>query len=209
MGRLWKHSCALLAKLAMASTLWAGKEFPALPGQAVVPNQLLVRYKAGTPTVSVTSSLVFGSQALPVATGLPDVYLVHLPPGTDPSFSTQLSQHPSVEYVEPNRIRHFTVQTPNDMLLSSQGQWDLTTIQALQTWQLLPNVYLTSGTASAGRIKVAVIDSGADCTHPDFINAGGSSTAAALGGQFMFSLSHAYVATTTANPTCPWQDDNA
>src|SRR6266481_3006318 len=106
MGRLWKHSCAFLATLAIASTLWAGKEFPALPGQAVVPNQLLVRYKPGTPSASVTSSLVAGSQALPMATGLPDLYLVQVPPGTDPSFSTQLSQDPSVEYVEPNRIRH-------------------------------------------------------------------------------------------------------
>jgi hypothetical protein len=205
MSRLWQHSCALLAGLAIASTLWAGKEFPALPGQVVVPGQLLVRYKPGTPTASVTSSLVPGSQAQPLASGLPDVYLVQLPAGTDPSFSTALSQNPSVDYVEPNRIRHITVQAPNDSLI--QSQWALTNIQALQTWQLLPNVYLTSGTASAGRVKVAVIDTGADCTHPDFINAGGSSTDAALGGQLLFSLSHAFVATTIANPTCPWQDD--
>src|SRR5258707_14162031 len=146
MGRLWKHSCALLAALAIASTVWAVKEFPALPGQAVVPNQLLVRYKTGTPSASVTSSLVPGSQALLLATGLPDVYLVQLPPGTNPSFSTQLSQHPSVEYVEPNRIRHTTVQAPNDPLLpppsiyTSLGQWALTNIQALQAWQLMPNI---------------------------------------------------------------------
>ncbi len=221
MHRLWKHSCALLAGLSMASTLWAGKEFPALPGQPVVPNQLLVRYKAGTSTLSIASSLVPGSQAIPVGTGLPDVYLVQLPPGTDAGFSTQLSQHPDVEYVEPNRIRHTTVQPPNDPLIppsvfTSQGQWALTTIQAQQAWQLLPNLYLTSGTASTGRIKVAVIDTGADCTQPDFINTGGSSTDAAQGGQFVFSLSHAFVAAdpgTIANPTCfdannrSWQDD--
>jgi subtilisin family serine protease len=205
MGRLWKHSCALLAGFAIASTVWAGKEFPASPGQAVVPNQLLVRYKSGTPTAAVTSSLVPGSQVQSLASGLPDVYLVQLPAGTDPAFSTQLSQNPNVDYVEPNRIRHITVQTPNDSLI--QSQWALTNIQALQTWQLLPNVFLTSGTASAGRIKVAVIDTGADCTHPDFMNTGGNSTDTALGGQLLFSLSHAYVATTVANPMCPWQDD--
>jgi len=205
----------LLAALAIASTLWAGKEFPALPGQAVVPNQLLVRYKTGTPTASVTSSLAPapGSQALLLATGLPDVYLVQLPPGTNPSFSTQLSQHPSVEYVEPNRIRHITVQTPNDQyippsMFTGLGQWALTNIQALQAWQMMPNVYLTSSTAGALRIKVAVIDSGADCTHPDFINTGGSSTDAAMGGQLMFSPSHAYVTTTVASPMCTWQDDH-
>src|SRR5260370_26852188 len=169
MGRLWKHSCALLAALAIASTLWAGKEFPALPGQAVVPNQLLVRYKTGTPTASVTASLAPapGSQALLLATGLPDVYLVQLPPGTNPSFSTQLSQHPSVEYVEPNRIRHFTVQTPNEQyippsLFTALGQWALTNIQALQPWQLMPNGDLTSASAGTARIKVEGIDSGHD-----------------------------------------------
>jgi len=206
----------LLAGLALASTLWAGKEFPALPGQPVVPNQLLVRYKPGTSTASIASSLVPGSQAILLATGLPDVYLVQLPSGTDAGFSTQLSQHPDVEYVEPNRIRHTTIQAPNDPLIppsgfTAEGQWALTKIQAQQTWQLLPNVYLTSGTAGAGRIKVAVIDTGADCTHPDFINTGGSSTAAALGGQLMFSLSHAFVATdpaTIPSPMCPWQDDH-
>src|SRR5882762_4611698 len=101
MGRLWKHSCALLASLAMASTLWAGKEFPALPGQAVVPNQLLVRYKPGTPSTAIVSSLAPAGQAVPIATGLPDVYLIQLPAGNDSGFSTTLSQNPDVEYVEP------------------------------------------------------------------------------------------------------------
>ncbi|HEY6390067.1 MAG TPA: S8 family serine peptidase, partial [Bryobacteraceae bacterium] len=202
----------MLAGLAMASTLWAGKEFPALPGQPVVPNQLLVRYKPGTSTAAVTSSLLPGSLALPLPSGLPNVYLVQLPAGADSGFSTQLSQNPNVDYVEPNRIRHITVQTPNDPLIPSSmyapmGQWALTNVQALQTWQLLPNVYLTSATAGAGRIKVAVIDTGMDCTHPDFINTGGSSTDAAMGGQLLFSLSHAYAVTTVANPTCAWQDD--
>ncbi len=214
MLRTWKHSCALLASFAIASTLWAGKEFPALPGQPVVPNQLLVRYKRGTPSTAVAFSLAPAGQAVTIATGLPDVYVVQLPAGNNSGFSTELSQNPDVEYVEPNRIRHTTVQPPNDpfippSMFSGQGQWALTTIQAQQAWQLLPNLYLTSATASAGRIKVAVIDTGADCTHPDFINTGGSSTdaAAASGGQLMFSLSHAFAVTTIASPTCTWQDD--
>src|SRR5882724_7846681 len=135
MLRSWKHSCALLAGLALASTLWAGKEFPALPGQAVVPNQLLVRYKPGTLILSVASSLLPGSQVISVATGLSDVYLIQMPPGTNLGYSTQLSQHPDVEYVEPNRIRHTTLQPPNDPLIlpssfTPDGQWALTKIQA-------------------------------------------------------------------------------
>ena len=72
------------------------------------------------------------------------VYLVQVPPGAPPYYSTQLSQNPLVEYVEPNRIRHTTLAAPNDSLFVSD-QWDLTKIQAQQAWQLIPGIYLTSG----------------------------------------------------------------
>ena len=38
---------------------------------------------------------------------------------------------------------------------------------------------------------IAVLDTGTDCTHPDFINAGGSSTNTTQGGQLAFALSAA------------------
>src|SRR5580704_4924208 len=78
----------------------------------------------------------------------------------------------------------------------------------MQAWSLLPGQYLTAATAGTGRVKVAVLDTGADCTHPDFINTGGSSTDSAQGGQLMFSSSRAYVATTIGSPVCAWQDDH-
>ena len=209
----WKDYFRIsLLFLALASMLWAGTEYPALPGQPVVPNQLLVRYKSGTASVSVTSTMVPGAQAVALP-DIPNVYLVQVPPGAPQNYSTQLSLNPLVDYVEPNRIRHTTVSAPNDPYYSSpppfltQSQWALPKVQALQAWQLIPNVYLTSGTAGAGRIKVAVIDTGADCTHPDFANAGGSSRDAASGGQIVFLLSQAMVGTTVNNPSCAWQDD--
>jgi len=104
-------------------------------------------------------------------------------------------------------LSHFTSEfTPNDSFFAAD-QWDLTTIQAQQAWQLMPGVYLNSSTAGTGRIKIAVIDTGADCTHPDFMNAGGSSTNAASGGQILFSSSEAIVSTTISSPVCPWEDD--
>src|SRR5580704_17381865 len=78
----------------------------------------------------------------------------------------------------------------------------------MQAWSLLPGQYLTAATAGTGRVKVAVLDTGADCTHPDFINTGGSSTDSAHGGQLMFTASQAIVATTIVNPVCVWQDDH-
>src|SRR5215469_8487176 len=162
---------AILAVLVLTLPLWSGKEYPAQPGESVVPNELLVAYRPGTALALVAAAAQgFQVQAL---SHIPDVYLIRYPAGTSPTYSTQLSQNPLVAYVEPNRIRHATLQPPNDLYFSAQ--WDLSVIQAQAAWQLVPDLYLTAGTASLGRIKVAVIDSGADCTHPDFANAGGSS----------------------------------
>ena len=200
-----KYMRIFLPAVVLATSLWAGTEYPALPGEAVVPNQLLVRYKSGTAGVSVAAMMLPGGQALPLP-HVPNLYLVQVPPGAPSYYSTQLSQNPLVEYVEPNRIRHTTLAAPNDSLFVSD-QWDLTLTQAQQAWQLMPGAYLTSGTAGTGRIKVAVIDTGADCTHPDFINAGGASQDAASGGQILFSSSEAIVSTTISSPACLWEDD--
>jgi len=204
----------LVSAFSLASVLWAGTEYPALPGQPVVPNQLLVRYKSGTAVSSVATTMVPGAQYVPLP-HVPNVYLIQVPATAPTNYSTLLSQHPLVDYVEPNRIRHVAIQSPNDPYVPAlggnggfiEGQWDLTKIQALQAWQLLPNVYLTSGTAGSGRIKVAVIDTGLDCTHPDFKNAGGGSLDAASGGQVSFTLSETFVPTNVSDPVCPWQDD--
>ena len=196
----------LLSAFVLTTSLWAGKEFPAKPGEEVVPNQLLVRYKSGTAGVSVAAMMLPGAQALPLP-NVPNVYVVQVPANAPAYYSTQLSQDPLVEYVEPNRIRHIALANPSDSLFGPD-QWDLTTIQAVQAWQLMPGVYLTSSTAGAGRIKVAVIDTGADCTHPDFANAGGASLDAASGGQILFSASEGIVPTTHSPAACAWQDDN-
>jgi thermitase len=116
-----------------------------------------------------------------------------------------LARQPGVEFVEPNRIRRTTLYVPNDPSYGSQ--WALQTIQAPQAWNLLPGTYLTASSAGSQRTHVAVIDTGLDCTHPDFANAGGGSLDSAQGGQINFALSQAYVATTVPNPCAAWADD--
>ncbi|HEX3745446.1 MAG TPA: S8 family serine peptidase, partial [Bryobacteraceae bacterium] len=135
-----------------------------------------------------------------------NTYLLNLPPGIQSIASKLLAAHPMVNYVEPNHVRNSSVLPPNDPYLVQQ--WALTTLQAAQAWSYFPDHYLTSATAGASRVKVAVIDTGADCTHPDFMNAGGTSTDAAQGGQLVWSTSLALTATTITSPACTWQDDN-
>jgi hypothetical protein len=62
-------------------------------------------------------------------------------------------------------------------------QWPLHTIRASDAWSVWPVHFYTAATKPANAVKVAVIDSGIDYTHPDFINAGGASTDALAGGQ--------------------------
>lgn len=62
--------------------------------------------------------------------------------------------------------------------------------------------------APGTRVRVAILDTGAECTHAGFINSGGASTSSTTGGQFSYTLSQAIVPTTIASPACPWQDDD-
>src|SRR5580704_6911290 len=197
--------CAIAFVVCLVSGLsvWAGAEYPAKSGEQVVANQLIVRLKPGVIAGTLIAGYLPGAQVQ--ALDRDRHFLISVPAGIPNGVSAQLASNGLVEYVEPNRLRHTMVAAPNDPDYPSS--WWFQTVQALQAWSLLPGQYLTAATAGTGRVKVAVLDTGADCTHPDFINTGGSSTDSAQGGQLMFSSSRAYVATTIGSPVCAWQDD--
>jgi len=194
-----------LAAVMMGSALvsWAGVEFHARPGEQVVPNRYIVRLRPGAANLHAALTAAPGAQVQALAGGR--LLTLTLPSSTRAALVSAVASHIDVDYLEPDRIRHFSLQAPSNTQYPSQ--WALTTVKALQAWSTIPNRYLTAATAGAGRVKVAVLDSGADCTHPDFINLGGSSTNSALGGQFNFVLSKAQIATTITSPACAWQDD--
>ena len=191
-----------LAILGIAGGLWGGKEFPGKPGEETVPDQLIVRLDKLAPPGLLPSLAGTGVVTRLVNSKL-SLHLVHLPA----VHASRIAAHPLVRYVEPNRIRRISVAAPTDPYYAA-NQWALQNLQALEAWRILPNRYLTAGAAGAGRIRVAVLDTGADCTHPDFKNSGGSSTDSAAGGQLNWSLSRALVATPRPAPACPWQDDH-
>ena len=205
-----RHVWTALVLCLITPGAWAGKEYAAKPGEQVVPNQLLVKLKTGASPASVINAFLQNAQMRSL--GLRDIYLVNVPGGIPPAIATLLAAHGLVDFVEPNRVRHSDLGSPNDPYYSNSisppGEWGLFQIQALQAWSLLSAPYLTAATAGTNRIKVAVLDSGADCTHPDFINAGGSSTNSAFGGQLLWTASQAFTSTTIASPACAWQDDH-
>jgi subtilisin family serine protease len=67
-----------------------------------------------------------------------------------------LEQLPGVAYVEPIRASRTLAFVPNDPLFSRQ--WYLASIEAFESWDGYP---------SLPPVRVAVVDSGIDATHPD------------------------------------------
>jgi len=201
-----------------STALFAGREYPLAPGETAIGNRLVVKFTHRTSPEAAIRSVAPGAMVSPVIAE-EDVYRIDLPnhgevkeaifesvqAPSEHSVSLRLAERDDVVYVEPDRVRRTEGITPNDPQLSSQ--WALQMINAAAGWGTAPNYFLTASQVSSGRTKLAVLDTGADCTHPDFVNEGGNSTDAASGGQLMFSLSNAYYATTIQQPACPWQDD--
>lgn len=180
----------------LVSAAFAGKEFPANPGEVTRADEYVVRLKDSADPAAVLGSVEH----------VPLLHLnAHLLKHVPSALVKQLAQQPLVEYIEPNRVRHTMLAAPNDPSYASQ--WALQTVRAAQAWSLVPNRYFTATTIPAGRVRVAVIDTGVDCTHPDFMNASGTSADSAAGGQINFTLSYAFVQTTVAGAACAWFDD--
>jgi len=184
--------------------LFAGEKFDAQPGETVVPGQMLVKFRPGTNVSNIVGSL--GVEASTLSLEFDDIQLVTVPPALYELFATRLAAQSSVVYVEPNRVRSTQAVNPNDPSFATQ--WALNTVKAVKAWGSYPGQYYLATGMTSGRVKVAVLDTGADCTHPDFKNAGGTSVSSSAGGQLNMTLSKADYATTRPSPACTWQDDH-
>lgn len=127
--------------------------------------------------------------------------VVRLPKGVSvPRTVDLLKRQPQVLWAEPVYLVRPLLPEPNDPAfheydyehsLSGVGfpyLWDMLIIQAYEGWQIYPNRYYTSATKPRNAIRIAVIDSGIDPYHPDFMNAGGTSTDSRYGGQIDWTL---------------------
>jgi len=67
--------------------------------------------------------------------------------------------------------------------------WHIGETRGFEGWSVWPNTWYTAASKPRNAPLVAVIDTGTDIMHPDFRNAGSTSTDSANGGQIDFSLS--------------------
>jgi subtilisin family serine protease len=115
----------------------------------------------------------------------------------------KLMSRKDVVYAEPvNRI-YPLFPAPNDadydvweldpLVVSDEGTgfrrlWHLDDTNTEQAWAIWPNTWYTMATKPANAPLIAVIDTGCDLGHPDFVNPGGFGPDVSQGGQWVMSL---------------------
>ena len=121
----------------------------------MVPGELVVTWEDGVaPTAAASSIAAPGAHP---AGRLRGATLVEVEPGTEDAVVDQLAADPRVELVEPNLVRHLAIDT-NDTLWPAQDD-SLESMGVTMAWDW-------EGLDGSG-VRVAVIDTGVDPTHPD------------------------------------------
>ena len=190
-----------LALFAWALLAAGGQQFVPKPEDDVIPGQYIVKFRGDASPTTVLNSIDPGITIL--RTAALGGRLISVPTNVD-TLLGRIAAHPNVEWVEPNHHRKTQQTNPDDTSFATQ--YALRIVEAVNAWGTVPGRYLTSDTAGTGRIRVAVIDTGIDCTHPDFRNAGGTSSDSANGGQISMAASEALVRTTISSAACAFQD---
>jgi len=144
----------------LADPLTAGPK----PGDKFVADEVVVKFKDGVDFDREARGVGGRVNRHEAALG---VHVLKVPSGMVEKVVEALSRNPNVEYAEPNGVATIFVD-PNDpydnttcYTTSKAGcvtQWGWAKIQAYQAWDV------TKGAAS---VKVAVIDTGIDTSHPD------------------------------------------
>ena len=84
-------------------------------GQAFVPGELIVQFRAGASTAARTSALRTRGASFVQGLGQKGLMLVKLPEGASVTAAAQaFEDDPTVEFAEPNNISHLTATLPND-----------------------------------------------------------------------------------------------
>ena len=81
----------------------------------------------------------------------------------------------------------------HELLGDHHLQWPLHLLDAPAAWTVHPGRYFTAEDRPQDAAIVALIDTGVDPEHPDFINLGGASAEAAAGGQLLLSSARTFL----------------
>ena len=128
-----------------------------------------------------------------------DIALVEAPEHADTrELASRLSRLPSVLWAEPNYLCRAALAAPNDPAYSEligdlYLQWPAHFLDALAAWSCYPGSYFDAASRPQDAPVIALIDTGIDAAHPDFMNPGAPSTDASEGGQLLLSLARVFL----------------
>jgi len=91
---------------------------------------------------------------------------------------------------------------------STPVQWPLTALGALEAWRAYPGRYFTGADRPQKAALVALIDTGVDASHPDFLNAGATGADIAAGGQLALSLARTFLSGDPADGSSDVTDEH-
>ncbi len=171
---------------------------------AVVPHEYAVRFRAKA--WQTGRAAMVQSPQVRVISAIPQLHIQRLRI-EDPATVEALRRSPDVLYIEPLAIRYPLVADPNDPAYTDYDhnittdpeiytwyKWDSHMTENVAGWSIWPNKYYSSSVAKGtNRVLLAVVDSGIDYDHPDFINAGGTGSAVAAGGQLLRPLDRSII----------------
>lgn len=186
MSRIRNTAAGILAAAALA----ACSESPANPAQSVVipkstqqlaqdpvvPGQVLVKFKDGTDGAVMARRYRSGI----TATGYKHAFdILSAQPGQERALAAQLSADPSVEWAEPNYIRHLDTLDPRLWAFYNPGGLNMSfyndpngntgPIPASYASKLDADMDNIAGYATTGGdVVIGSIDTGVDFGHPEF-----------------------------------------
>lgn len=170
-----------------------------LPPTGPIPDQLVVKFRRGVPAQA--RAALHARAGGRVLNDIPQLNIQTVRLGASQATRVYRSD-PNVEWIEPANYVSTLIAAPNDPGYHSTRifydiddnpwpewvKWDVRMVQSVDGWDIWPGQYFISGSKGSAAVLIAVIDSGIDESHPDFKNAGGASTDAALGGQLALAL---------------------
>lgn len=198
---------------------------PTGPKNAIVPGQLLIKLKARKGVSNISSASLPSGSKLVGTVGPLGWTLWSIPSNLDPrKVAINAMRDSSVGLAEPVNKVSLLVVDPNDgdygvqetdpsvvldfndTGISFLRLWHIDETFARDSWDVFPNLYFNAGSKPTNTPTIALIDSGCDQNHPDFMNAGGTSTSTVLGGQLNWALSKHFA--NGVPDAASWNDDN-
>lgn len=125
--------------------------------QPIVPGEILVKFKPGTPSSEIASIHRQNGSVMRGSIPKLGIQIVSSPKGREINHAAKYKTNRFVEYAEPNYLAQATSLNPNDPYFTT-NQWTLFKIKAPAAWEM--NVGESS-------VIVAVLDTGVDYKHPD------------------------------------------